>query len=115
MRLTVFIRDFILPCRIGITPAEQGIAQPVRFTVEARIKADSVPVTLEQTLCYATITEYIRRLSDSHIDLVETWAHTIALFCIGHPLCEAVLARVEKIAIIPEATSVGAEIFLERP
>jgi 7,8-dihydroneopterin aldolase/epimerase/oxygenase len=114
MLLKVFVRDLVLPCRIGVLPEEQDIAQPVRFLVEATLDAGNVPTRLEETLCYNALVQHLRHLTENHIPLVEDYAHRIATFCLAHANVVSARVRVEKLAILPEGGSVGAEVIAQR-
>ena len=40
---TIFVRDFVVDCNVGVYAEEQGVTQKVRFTVEARLDKRVVP------------------------------------------------------------------------
>jgi 7,8-dihydroneopterin aldolase/epimerase/oxygenase len=78
---TIFVRDFIVDCNVGVYAEEQGVTQKVRFTVEARLTKDvfSVDDNMADVPSYADIIDIIVALArGGHINLVETFAERIA-------------------------------------
>jgi dihydroneopterin aldolase len=110
MQTTILLKNFVLYCRIGIQDQEQHIRQPVQFTVEVTLAQQSVPQTLEQSVCYYGLSEFIRTLSATHIPLVETMASMILDYCLAQPNAQHAMVAVEKLAIIPKAGSVGCRV-----
>ena len=79
---TIFVRDFIVDCNVGVYAEEQGVTQKVRFTVEARLTKDvfSVDDNMADVPSYADIIDIIVALArGGHINLVETFAERIIL------------------------------------
>jgi len=107
------IRDLKLNVRIGVYEEEQVAAQPVLINLEADVippinwQADSYA----DVVCYDTLTKGIRAIAaQGHIQLVETLAEKIAQLALSTPMINAVTVRVEKTAIMPDASAVGIEI-----
>src|ERR1700754_1759301 len=78
---TIFVRDFVVDCNVGVYAEEQGVTQKVRFTVEARLATDvfSVEDEMVEVPSYADIIDIIVALArGGHIKLVETFAERIA-------------------------------------
>jgi dihydroneopterin aldolase len=107
----VWVRDFILPVRIGIWSEEQGIAQRVRFTVELSIAPGGHrPGDLSSVVSYDFIMDGIKAaVSEGHVLLTETLAERIAAHCLSDPRAAAVRVVVEKLDRIPGA-ALGCEI-----
>jgi FolB domain-containing protein len=110
----IFVRDFVIPVRIGAYAHERGKPQNVRFNVEvtagrpARAAAD-----MRHVLSYDVIMDAIRLVvAREHIALVEALAERIAEFLLAHPRVVSVTVRIEKLDLEPG--SVGVEITRQR-
>ncbi len=110
----ILVRDLILPSRIGCYPHERHASQKVRFQISATLVSGAQPATLEETLCYHALIDHIKHLSQTHIDLVEDYAHLIATWCLQHDCVASVEVTVEKLEAIAEAGSVGASVSMLR-
>ena len=113
----VFIRDLVLPARIGIHDHEREQTQPVIINVDASVEeavegADETKTdTIADVVCYETLTEQIKEvLADGHIDLVEVLAEDIATRLLADPRIIWLRIRLEKPEAIAEAAGVGVEI-----
>lgn len=109
----VFIRDFVLPCDIGVHPHEQGKPQRVRINLDLAVTDDGNPLAdqLASVVCYEDVVTKIRSITnDGHTNLVETVAERIAQTCLQHPDCHTVRVRVEKLDVFKDVESVGVEI-----
>jgi dihydroneopterin aldolase len=111
----VWVRDLVLPVRIGIWSEEQDVAQRVRFTVELSVSAvGHRPGDLESVVSYDFIVGAIKAaVSEGHVLLTETLAERIAAHCLGDPRAAAVRVAVEKLDRIPGA-ALGCEIVRYR-
>jgi (5-formylfuran-3-yl)methyl phosphate synthase len=111
----IFLRDFILPVRIGAYAHERGKMQSVRFNVEARVRrADRLAEDMRDVVSYDLIADSIRIIAaQEHIALVETLAERIAALILTHPRVASVTVRVEKLET--GAGAVGVEIVRYRP
>ena len=107
----VFVRDLILPVRIGIWSEEQGIAQRVRFTVELSVSPEGHrPGELSSVVSYDYIIDGIKdAVADGHVLLTETLAERIAEHCLSHRRAVEVRVVVEKLDRVPGA-ALGCEI-----
>lgn len=119
---TIFVRDFVVDCNVGIYAEEQGVTQKVRFTVEARLAHDifSIDDEMVEVPSYADIIDSIVALArGGHINLVETFAERIASGCLADKRITAVRVQLEKlergplrgVEIIRPATKAAAREF----
>lgn len=97
---TIFVRDFVVDCNVGVYAEEQGVTQKVRFTVEARLRKDvfSVDDEIAEVPSYADIIDIIVALArGGHIQLVETFAEKIASQVLADKRIAAVRVMLEKL------------------
>lgn len=108
----VFVRDLVLPCRIGVHRHEQTKLQRVRINIDLAVRDDrDLDDDLANVVCYEQITVGVRGLvADRHIKLVETVAEQVAGFCLENRRVKSVRVRIEKLDVFPDAASVGVEI-----
>ena len=104
----VFVRDFVLPVRIGAYAHEKNKTQDVRFDVEVRVlRADRAAADIRDVFSYDLITDSIRMIvADEHIPLVEMLAERISGVLLSHPRVTSVVVRVEKLEVGPGGTGV---------
>lgn len=114
--MKVFVRDLILPCRIGVYGHERHGEQRVRINLELTcLEHPAINDEHQNVVCYADVVENIRRLlNEGHINLVETLAERIAAQCLEDHRILGAKVRVEKLDILPEASAVGVEIERHR-
>jgi FolB domain-containing protein len=110
----IFVRDFVLPVRIGAYARELEKPQRVRFNVDIDVRRlDHVPEDMRDVVSYDVVTDGIAMIvADEHITLAETLAERVAALVLEHPRVARVMVRVEKLDIRPG--SVGVEITRER-
>ena len=112
----VFVRDLVLGAKLGVYTHERHGSQPVRINVEldlaaARPERDE----LAEAVDYESVVRGVQAiLAAGHINLVETLAERIAALCLADARVATARVRVEKLAAIPEAASVGVEILRTR-
>jgi len=112
----VFVRDLLLDAHIGAYRHEVGAAQPIRVNVDLTVSEAAHGDELSNVVCYATVVGQIKTIvAEGHLNLVETLAERIATACLSDDRVRVALVRVEKLAVIPEASSVGVEIERVRP
>ena len=111
----IFVRDFVLPMRIGTYARERDKLQQVRFSVEVSIaRPADVPADMRDVLSYDVITDSIRMIAArGHVALAETLAEQVAAAVLAHPRAANVTVRVEKLDT--GSGSVGVEITRDRP
>lgn len=114
--MRLFVRDLVLPCRIGVHQHERVADQRIRLNVELGVDLPRpVGDDLDNTLCYGEIMTGIRHVvGGGHVNLIETLAERIAEMCLADPRVQAAKVRIEKLEVFPEATSVGVEIERRR-
>ncbi|MBN9290675.1 MAG: dihydroneopterin aldolase [Hyphomicrobium denitrificans] len=97
---SIFVRDFIVDCNVGVYAEEQGVTQRVRFTVDARLARDvfTVDDNMADVPSYADIIDFIVALARAgHINLVETFAERIAEHVLSDKRIVAVRVMLEKL------------------
>lgn len=110
--LKVFVRDLVLPCRIGVYSHEKHAEQRVRINLELTChEHPAINDEHHNVVCYADVVSAIRGLlAEGHINLVETLAERIAALCLADHRVIGAKVRVEKLDVMPEASAVGVEI-----
>jgi (5-formylfuran-3-yl)methyl phosphate synthase len=110
----IFVRDFVLPIRIGAYAYERQKPQNVRLNVEVAATRLSRPaLDMRDVLSYDVIMDAIRLIAaQEHVPLVETLAEQIATVLLARPRVVSVKVRVEKLDVGPGG--VGIEITRER-
>lgn len=109
----VFIRDLVLSCSIGVHSHEKTAHQRVRLNLDLAVceRDKDLADNIENVVCYEAIADGVRALiARGHVNLVETLAEDIAAMCLEDSRVRSVRVRVEKLDILPDATSVGVEI-----
>jgi (5-formylfuran-3-yl)methyl phosphate synthase len=111
----VFVRDFLLPVRIGAYAHEHDKPQRVRFDVDVKVFRPGHAVEdMRDVFSYDVVLDAIRMLvAREHFALIETLAERIAASILAHPRVNTVTVRVEKLEVGPGG--VGVEIVRERP
>jgi dihydroneopterin aldolase len=114
-RNRIFVRDYVLPIRVGAYAHERDKLQRVRFNIEVDVLRPAHPTAdMRDVFSYDLITDGIRMIvAQEHIALLETLAERIAALVMAHPWVHAAVVRVEKLDLGPGA--VGVEIRRERP
>jgi FolB domain-containing protein len=110
----IFVRDFVMPVRVGAYAYEQEKPQNVRFNVDVTATRLGRPASdMRDVLSYDLIMDAIRMVAArEHVALVEMLAERIAAVLLDHPRVMSVTVRVEKLEVGPGA--VGVEITRQR-
>src|SRR6476469_6888881 len=110
----IFVRDFVVPARIGAYAREHGKSQNVRFNVDVKVRRSGHSVEdMRDVFSYDVITDGIRIIvAQEHIAFLETLAERVADLVLRHPRVVSVTMRVEKLDVGPGG--VGVEIVRER-
>ena len=111
----IFVRDFVLPARVGAYAREREQPQRVRFNVDVKVRRTGHGVEdMRDVFSYDVITDGIRIIvAQEHIAFLETLAERVAASVLGHPRAVTATVRVEKLDVGPGA--VGVEIVRDRP
>jgi dihydroneopterin aldolase len=111
----IFVRDFVLPVRIGAYSHERDAPQKVRFDVTVEVqRRRGEPAGMTEVFSYDLITDGISAIvAEGHLDFVETLAERIATRLLRHPRARRVTVKVEKLEMGPGG--VGVEIVMDRP
>lgn len=111
----VLVRDLVCDGDIGIHAHEMGTKQPIRVNLDVAVVDEIVTEDLTSVLCYEALVRSVEAIiNEGHINLVETLAEKIAQMCLADPRALFCRIRVEKLAAIPQAASVGVEIERSR-
>ena len=107
----VFVRDFVLPVRLGAYASEHEKPQRVRFNVDVRVlRAMHEPEDMRDVFSYDVITDGIQMIvSLGHVAFAETLAERIAALLLEHPRVVRATVRVEKLDLGPGAVGVTIE------
>lgn len=107
----VFVRDLLLEAHIGVYTHEHGRTQPIRINIDLTVSEAAHGDKLANVVCYETVVNAVKALvAEGHLNLVETLAERISTQCLADPRVTVARVRVEKLAAIAEAGSVGVEI-----
>jgi 7,8-dihydroneopterin aldolase/epimerase/oxygenase len=114
----VFIRDLVLPARIGVYPEEKGGRQPIRINISFTMRDDGLdhphgigPDVISRVVDYDGMAKRVRALiGRAHVELVETMAEQIAHLCLADARVLTVRVSVEKLTVFADAASAGVEI-----
>lgn len=111
----VFLRDYVMPVRVGAYARERAEPQDVRFDVDVDVlRTAHAAEDMRDVFSYDVVTDAIHMIvAHTHIALVETLAERIAAQVLTHARAVKVRVRVEKLSVGPG--SVGVEIVRERP
>lgn len=120
----VFLRDMVLPARIGIYPHEHAALQRVRINLDLGVEDDGAkPLSrarvgrdeLSRVVDYEKLANMVREIVGAgHVRLVETLAERIAESCFADARVLVARVRVEKLDIFADAASAGVEVERRR-
>lgn len=108
----VEIKNLKLDALIGILPHEQNRPQQICVSVSALLAANKMPSTMNETLCYASVVQYIEGLASTQHQLVEELATKIAQFCLYNGPVREVSVTLLKTEILPQTSGVGVTVNL---
>ncbi len=113
----IFVRDLVLPCRIGIHQHERVADQRIRINLDLDFRTEGpLEDDLDSVVCYSELVTSIRHVVGAgHVNLAETLAERIATTCLEDARVRSVRVKIEKLEVFPEAESVGVEIERKRP
>ncbi len=118
----VFLRDMVLPARIGVYASEHGKQQRIRINVDLAVddpEADQPGGVgrdaLDRVVDYGGIAEAVRALvAAQHVQLVETLAERLAAGCLDDRRVRSARVSVEKLDIMPDGATAGVEVERRR-
>jgi dihydroneopterin aldolase len=111
----VFVRDLVLPFRIGIYDYEHLAPQRVRVNADLLVEGAEADDDFDRVLNYETIVDGVRALARAgHINLLETLAERVMDLCLDDPRVLAARVAAEKLDVYPEAESVGVVLRRRR-
>lgn len=113
----IFVKDLIVPCRIGVTDIERQKNQPVLININLWVDAKSAGEAddITQTVNYEDIYLQIIKLAEKNpFHLLERLAEEIAKICLAKLRVEKVEVRVEKPKALKLAACAGVEIVREK-
>jgi dihydroneopterin aldolase len=106
----IFVRDLVLPCRIGLHADEYNGEQRVRFSVDIAVAHGATRDRRRPVVDYDSIIAAIQGvIEEGHINLMETLAERVADACLALEGAQRARVRVEKLDRVPGA-SLGVEI-----
>lgn len=109
-QMSIIVRDFVVPARIGIYPHEHGAPQRICVSVTVQLAMASVLTDdIASTMSYEGIVDVLRGLCQQHFNLVETLAAYVADYVLADARAKSVWVRVEKLDVFPEGR-VGTEL-----
>lgn len=111
----IFVRDLVLPVRVGAYAREHDKPQNVRFNVDVELlRPPRAAEDMRGVFSYDVVIDGIKMIvAQEHILLLEMLAERVAALVLAHARVAAVTVRVEKLDVAPGA--VGVEIRRERP
>jgi len=112
---SIFVRDYVIDCNIGVYAEEIGVTQKVRLSIDAALRSNirATRDEIEEVPSYTDILDAIEAItSRGHINLVETFAEQIAESCLKDPRIVSIFVRIEKLERGPVR---GVEITRPKP
>ncbi|WP_299442696.1 dihydroneopterin aldolase [uncultured Rhodospira sp.] len=109
----VFVRDLVLPARIGVHTHEKTGPQRIRLNLDLGVREGAVALEdrLENVVCYESVLNRVRAIvATGHVNLVETLAERIAQTCLEDARVRRAVVRIEKLDVFCDAASVGVTI-----
>ena len=111
----IFLRNHVVPVRIGAHDFEKTQAQRVVFNVELFVPYElSTPQAddLAEVVDYDFVRELIAaRIGQGHVELQETLCDDLATQMLAHPRVQAVRLSSCKPDVYPDCEAVGVEVF----
>ena len=111
----IFLRDHVVPVRIGAHDFEKSQPQRVIFNVELFIPyqhSTSATDKLEKVVDYDFVRKLIaNRVSAGHIELQETLCDDLVAQLLAHPQIHAVRLSSCKPDVYADCSGVGVEVF----
>ncbi len=95
----VFLKDFVVPARIGAHCAEEGRTQPLRLNLCVYLRPPFAwSDRLEDVLDYDRLRQGILDIvAEGHVKLIETLGGRIVEMCLGFPQVDGVHLQIVKL------------------
>lgn len=109
----VFVRDLALIAMVGIYEHEKRHPQRILVNIDCAVQehGGALEDDIKNVVSYEKVVKNVKAIvQDGHVNLVETLAEKIADKVLKNRSIKRIRVRVEKLDIIPEASSVGIEI-----
>ena len=109
----VFVRDLSLIAMVGIYEHEKRHPQRILVNIDCAVqeRGGALEDDIKNVVSYEKVVKNVKAIvRDGHVNLVETLAEKIAEKVLKNRSIMRIRVRVEKLDIIPEASSVGIEI-----
>ncbi|WP_044560034.1 dihydroneopterin aldolase, partial [Azospirillum sp. B4] len=113
----IFVRDLVVMATIGIYEHEKREAQRLRVNLDMMVldRQGQRRDDIADVVSYEDGVKIVRDLAaQGHLNLVETFAETVAHRLLADPRVHSVTVRVEKLDVFPDAASAGIEITRQR-
>ncbi|MEQ9814128.1 MAG: dihydroneopterin aldolase [Azospirillaceae bacterium] len=111
----LFVRDLVVPARIGIYDREKQATQRVAIDLDLEVEDRIDAHGIADVVSYEPFVVTARQMAlETHTALVETLAERLAAFCLQDTRVFSVRVRVEKLDVFPDAAGVGVEILRRR-
>lgn len=110
----IFLKDWVIDCNIGVYAEEKGVTQKVRLTIDAYLASDvrAAQDDMDTVPSYTDIIDAVNDITATgHINLIETFAESIAERCLRDHRISAMRIRIEKLERGPVR---GVEIYRTR-
>ena len=117
VRQRLFVLGLVVPCKIFVHRHELDALQRVRISVNLDIQRSRVPCqdSIQEVVSYDDVVNGIRKIvQHEHINLVESLAEQIVMFCFQDDRVISVKIKVEKLDVFGNDTTVGVELQQER-
>jgi len=109
----VFVRDLSLIAMVGIYENEKRYPQRILVNIDCAVQehGGALEDDIRNVVSYEKVVKNVKSIvQDGHVNLLETLAEKIADKILKNRSIKRIRVRVEKLDIIPEASSVGIEI-----
>jgi D-erythro-7,8-dihydroneopterin triphosphate epimerase len=113
VRHTIFIKDMVIRCIVGVRPHERGRTQPLRVSVslDADLPEAGRRDELDATVDYSVLHDRIVALVEaSSFGLIETLAARVLEECFSDPRVSAAEVTVEKPNALPHGACSGVTV-----
>ncbi|TKD49888.1 dihydroneopterin aldolase [Sphingomonas baiyangensis] len=101
MTTIVGVEGLTLSARIGVHHHERGRRQPLIVTAWATLETAAPIEQFAETIDYCDIVRAAETLADTHVDLIETYAHRLAEACLALGPVTRVEVRIDKPEALP--------------